>query len=63
MDRINVLPVDEKNLSKRNRNLDSYYVNEDTSPDNNNFSETPHNNISFNTSADNTEPIYLLLIY
>ena len=58
MDRINVLPVDEKNLSKRNRNLDSYYVNEDTSPDNNNFSETPHNNISFNTSADNTEPIF-----
>ena len=43
----------EKILNKRNRNLDSYYVNENTSPDNNNFSETPHN-----TSTDDTEPIF-----
>ena len=53
MNRINVLLIDEKILNKRNRNLDSYYVNENTSPDYNNFSETPHN-----TSADNTEPIF-----
>ena len=53
MNRINILLIDEKILNKRNRNLDSYYVNENTSPDNNNFSETPHN-----TSADNTEPIF-----
>ena len=52
MNRINILLIDEKILNKRNRNLDSYYVNENISPDNNNFSETPHN-----TSADNTEPI------
>ena len=52
MNRINILLIDEKILNKRNRNLDSYYVNENTSPDNN-FSETPHN-----TSADNTEPIF-----
>ena len=51
--RINFLLIDEKILNKRNRNLDSYYVNENTSPDNNNFSETPHN-----TSADDTEPIF-----
>ena len=48
MNRINTLLIDEKILNKRNRNLDSYYVNENTSPDNNNFSETPHNNILFN---------------
>ena len=53
MNRINNLLIDEKILNKRNRNLDSYYVNENTSPDNNNFSETPHN-----TSADDTEPIF-----
>ena len=51
MNRINTLLIDEKILNKRNRNLDSCYVNENTSPDNNNFSETPHNNISFNTST------------
>ena len=53
MNRINILLIDEKILNKRNRNLDPYYVNENTSPDNNNFSETPHN-----TSADDTEPIF-----
>ena len=53
MNRINILLIDEKILNKRNRNLDSYYVNENTSPDNNNFSETPRN-----TSTDNTEPIF-----
>ena len=58
MNRINILLIDEKILNKRNRNLDSYYVNENTSPDNNNFSETLHNNISFNTSTDDTEPIF-----
>ena len=58
MNRINTLLIDEKILNKRNRNLDSYYVNENTSPDNNNFSETPHNNILFNTSTDDTEPIF-----
>ena len=58
MDRINILLIDEKILNKRNRNLDSYYVNENTSPDDNNFSETLHNNNSFNTSTDDTEPIF-----
>ena len=57
MSRINTLLIDEKILNKRNRNLDSYYVNENTSPDNNNFSETPHKNILFDTSTDDTEPI------
>ena len=52
MNRINVLLIDEKIIDKRNRDLDSYYVNENTSPENN-FSETPYNN----TSADDTEPI------
>ena len=47
MNRINIFLIDEKILNKRNRNLDSYYVNENTSPDNNTFSETSHNNISF----------------
>ena len=52
MNRINILLIDEKILNKRNRNLGSYYVNEKTSPDYNNFSETTHN-----TSADNTKPV------
>ena len=58
MNRINTLLIDGETLNKRNRNLDSYYVNENTSPDNNIFSETPHNNILFNTSTDNTKPIF-----
>ena len=37
MNRIDTLLIDEKILNKRNRNLDSYYVNENTSPDNNDF--------------------------
>ena len=41
MNRINILLIDEKIINERNRNLDSYYVNENASPDNNNFSETP----------------------
>ena len=45
MNRINTLLIDEKILNKRNRNLCSYYVNENKSPDNNNFSETSHSNI------------------
>ena len=52
MNRLNILLIDEKILNKRNRNLDFCYVNKNTSPDNNNFPETPHN-----TSADDTEPI------
>ena len=58
MNRISIFLIDKKNLNIRNRNLDSCHVNENTSPDNNNFSETPHNNISFNTSTDDTEPIF-----
>ena len=58
MNRINTLLIDEKILNKRNRNLGSYYVNENTSSDNNNFSETRHNTILFNTSTDDTEPIF-----
>ena len=58
MNRINILLIDEKILNKRSRNLYSYNVSQNTPPDNNNFSETTHNNISFNTSADNTEPIF-----
>ena len=58
MNRINALLIDQKILNKRNRNLDPYYVSENTSPDNNNFSETPHNNILFNTSPDDVEPIF-----
>ena len=58
MNRINTLLIDGKILNEQNRNLDFYYVNENTSPDNNNFSETPHNNILFNTSTDDTEPIF-----
>ena len=53
INRINILLIDKKILNKRNRNLDSYYVNENKSPDKNNFSETPHN-----TPADDTEPIF-----
>ena len=60
MNRINTLLIDGKTLNKRNRKLDSYYVNENTPPDNNNFSETHHNNILFNTSTDDTEPIFLV---
>ena len=37
--------------------MGSRYVYDNTSPDNN-FSETPHNNILFNTSTDDTEPIF-----
>ena len=58
MNRINTLLIDEEILNKRNQNLDSYYINENKSPDNDNFLETPHNNISFNTSTDDTEPIF-----
>ena len=44
MNRINVLLIDEKD--------------ENTSLENNNFSETPpHNNISLNTSADDKKRI------
>ena len=57
MNRINILLIDQKILNKRNRNLDSYYVNENTCPDNN-FLETPHHDISFNTSTDDTEAIF-----
>ena len=58
MNRIDTLLIDEKILNKRNRNLGSYYVNENTSSDNNNFSEAPHNNILFNFSTDDKEPIF-----
>ena len=58
MNRINVLLIHEEILHKRNRNLYSYYVNEITSPDDNNFSGSPHNNTSFNTFADDGEPIF-----
>ena len=37
MNRINIVLIDGKILNTRNRNLDSYYVNENTSPDNNDF--------------------------
>ena len=50
--RINTLLVDEKILNKRNRNLGSHYVNENTSPDNNNLLGTSHND------TDDTEPIF-----
>ena len=62
MNRINILLIDEKILNKRNRNLDSYYVNENASPDNLFFLETPHNNISFNISADHTEPSFPVIL-
>ena len=54
MNRISILPSDEKILDKKNRNLDSYYINENISPDNNNF--------SFNTSTDNAESIFLVTL-
>ena len=60
MNGISILLSDEKILDKKNRNLDSYYINENISPGNNNFSETAHNNISFNTTADNAESIFLV---
>ena len=47
VNRINTPLIDEKILNKKNRNLDSYYFNENASPDNSNFSETPHDNILF----------------
>ena len=50
--------IDKRILNKRSRNLDFYYVNEHTSPYNNSFSETPHNNFSFNTSGDITETTF-----
>ena len=53
MNRINIPLIDEKILNEGNRNLGSYYVNENTSPDNGKSSETLHN-----TSADDTEPIF-----
>ena len=37
MNRINTLLIDGKILNEKNRNLDFYYVNENTSPDSNNF--------------------------
>ena len=46
MNRISILLIHEKILN-------SYYVNENTSPDNDNFSKTPHD-----TSYDDTEPIF-----
>ena len=58
LNRTDTLLIAEKILNKRNRNLDSHYVNENTSQDNNNFSETPHNNVLFNTSTDDTEPTF-----
>ena len=58
MNRISIFLIDQKILNKRNRNLDSYYVNENTSPDNNEFSEIRDNNFSLNTSTDDTEQIF-----
>ena len=58
MNRINIRLIYENIINKRHKNLDSYYVNKNTSPYNNKFSATPHNNISFNTSARDTEPIF-----
>ena len=55
--RINILLIDKKIVNKRNRNLDSYYVNVNTFPLSNNFSETPHYIILLNTSTDDIEPI------
>ena len=45
-------------MKKNRKEIETYYVNENISPDNNNFSETPHNNILFDTSTDDTEPIF-----
>ena len=60
MNKIDALLIDVKILNKRKKSKLRllYYVNENASPDNNNFSETPHNNILFNTSIDDTEPIF-----
>ena len=60
MNRINILLIHEKVLNERNSNLDLYCINENTPTVFNNFSETPHDNISFNTSADDTEPVLLV---
>ena len=60
MNRINTLLIDEKILNKRNRNLDSYTSMKIHPQTIINFSETPHNNILFNTSTDDTEPIFLV---
>ena len=51
-------PILNRILNKRSRNLVFYYVNEHTSPCNYNFSETSHNNFSFNTSGDITETTF-----
>ena len=60
MNRITVFLTDEKILNKRNRNLGSYYGNEDTSPDNN-FSETLYNNIYLILPLTIQNQFYLLL--
>ena len=57
MNRNNILLINEKILNKRNRNFDCYYISENISPDDNNFSETHDNKISLNTSTDDTKPI------
>ena len=57
MNRNNILLIYEKILNKRNRNFDCYYISENISPDDNNFSETHDNKISLNTSTDDTKPI------
>ena len=60
MNKIDTLLIDVKILNKRKKSKLRllYYVNENASSDNNNFSETPHNNILFNTSIDDTKPIF-----
>ena len=60
MNKIDTLLIDVKILNKRKKSKLRllYYVNENASLDNNNFSETPHSNILFNTSIDDTEPIF-----
>ena len=60
MNIITVFLTDEEILNKRNRNLDSYYGNEDTSPDNN-FSETLYNNIYLILPLTIQNQFYLLL--
>ena len=57
MNRNNILLINEKILNKRNRNFDCYYISENISPDDNNFSETHDNKISLNTSTDDTKQI------
>ena len=61
MNRIYIVLIDEKILNKRNRNQGSHYVNEDASPDNNNFSETLHNNISLILPLTIQNQLHLLL--